>query len=90
VWLFVLFFGASNGAITLARAGLVADIYGSTHYGQLNGVISFAVSILGASAPLIAGTLHDISGNYSSVLVVLTMTTLLATGMMYRVKDMIS
>ena len=86
VWAFVLFFGASNGAITLARAGLLADIYGPKHYGQLSGVMSFAVSITGAFAPVVAGTLHDISGNYTIMLVVLVLTTLCSVGMMYRVK----
>jgi hypothetical protein len=30
--------GWSRGAMTPARAALVADLYGPTHYGQINGV----------------------------------------------------
>jgi MFS family permease len=71
VWLFVLFYGASNGAITLARAALLADMFGSTNYGQLNGVISFAIAITGAVAPLLAGALHERTGDYTLTLVLL-------------------
>ena len=65
VWLFALLFGASNGAITLARAALLAETFGSAQYGQLNGVISLLTAITAAFAPLIAGILHEISGGYN-------------------------
>jgi MFS family permease len=71
VWLFVFFYGASNGAITLARAALLADIFGSANYGQLNGIISFAVAITGAVAPLLAGYLHEQTGSYNTTLFIL-------------------
>jgi MFS family permease len=75
VWLFVLFYGASNGAITLARAALLADIFGSANYGQLGGVISFAVAITGAIAPLLAGALHESTGDYTLILMLLVIMT---------------
>jgi MFS family permease len=84
VWLFVLFYGASNGAITLARAALLADSFGSTHYGQLNGVISFAVAMTGAVAPLLAGTLHEYTGNYTLILGVLVVLTSLSAALVAR------
>jgi cyanate permease len=68
VWMFVLFYGSSNGAITLARAALLADKFGSANYGQLNNLISFAVAITGAAAPLLAGYLHERTGNYTLTL----------------------
>jgi cyanate permease len=87
VWMFILFFGASNGAITLARAGLVAKMYGSKHYGQLSGVIALATSVLGALAPLLAGVLHDLTGDYLAVLIVIVVTTLSSVMMMVKVKQ---
>ncbi len=86
VWLFVLFYGASNGAITLARAALLANIFGSTNYGQLNGVISFAVAITGATAPLLAGTLHERTGDYTLTLALLVVLTSLAALLVARVR----
>jgi MFS family permease len=89
VWVFVVLFGASNGAITLARAGLLADIYGSKHYGQLSGVIALATSMVGALAPLVAGLLHDFTGGYKIVLGILILTTLSSMIMMTRVRRVI-
>jgi MFS family permease len=86
VWLFVILFGASNGAITLARAGLLAEIYGSRHYGQLNGVMALVTAVMGAVAPLLAGILHDVTGGYTVVLVVIVLTTISSTWMIYKVK----
>jgi MFS family permease len=85
VWLFVLFYGASNGAITLARAALLADIFGSSNYGQLNGVISFSVAITGAIAPLLAGTLHERTGDYTLTLGLLVVLTSLSALLVARV-----
>lgn len=85
VWLFVLFYGASNGAITLARAALLADSFGSANYGQLNGVISFAVAITGAIAPLLAGKLHDSTGDYTFTLALLVILTSLSALLVARV-----
>jgi MFS family permease len=87
VWLFVIFFGASNGAITLARAGLLAEIYGSGHYGQLSGIIAFATSLMGAIAPLLAGILRDVTGGYTVVLVVIVLITISSVWMIYQVKS---
>jgi MFS family permease len=89
VWLFVLFYGASNGAITLARAALLADIFGSANYGQLNGVISFAVAMTGAVAPLLAGTLHERTGDYTltlGLLVILTSLSALSVAQVRQLK----
>ncbi len=89
VWVFVVLFGASNGAITLARAGLLADIYGSKNYGQLGGVVALATAVMGALSPLLAGVLHDLTGRYEMVLVALVFTTLSAIVMMIQVRKVI-
>jgi MFS family permease len=86
VWLFVFFYGASNGAITLARAGLLADIFGSASYGQLNGMISFAVALTSAAAPLLAGALHERTGNYTFTLVLLVIVTALSALLVAQVR----
>jgi MFS family permease len=94
VWLFVFFYGASNGAITLARAALLADIFGSANYGQLNGIISFAVAITGAMAPLLAGYLHEQTGNYNTTLLTLvvlaSISALLVARASHKARDTLS
>jgi hypothetical protein len=58
VWLFVTLFGA----ITPARAALVAERYGSSHYGKIAGVLALAVSLARAAAPVSASWLYALGG----------------------------
>jgi MFS family permease len=76
VCLFVTLYGASNGATTLSRAGLVAERYGPAHYGSLNGVVALVVAVVGAFAPLGAGALYALSDGYEVVLWALVVASL--------------
>jgi len=74
VWAFVLLYGMSNGAGTLARAGLVAELYGP----QSCGGISLVVSLTQGLGPIGAGLLHGVAGGYDAVLGILIAASLLA------------
>lgn len=82
VWAFVVGYGASNGAITLARALLVADLFGTRHYGQITGWLALPVSLGTAVAPLAAGIARDALGNYDAVLAVLVGCTAAAAALL--------
>ena len=71
VWAFVILYGSTNGAITIARASLTAELFPTRVYGQVSGAISLVVSISTSLAPFLAGVLHQHSGNYQSTLWVL-------------------
>ncbi|MEZ4631456.1 MAG: MFS transporter [Deinococcales bacterium] len=45
LWLFALFMGLANGARTLARAALIADHFGSQHYGTISGMMTSFIAI---------------------------------------------
>lgn len=60
-------FGLGNGAVTILRAGLVADWYGLRHYGAANGVVARAALFGRAAGPFVAGSLWS---QTSSVMVV--------------------
>ncbi len=60
-------FGLGNGAVTILRAGLVADWYGLRHYGAANGVVGRAALFGRAAGPFVAGALW---GQTHSVLAV--------------------
>lgn len=64
---FVVLFGAGFGAITPARAALVAELFGTEHYGSLNGVLALAITLSRAIAPVGAGVLAGWAG-YTSTL----------------------
>jgi MFS family permease len=71
VWLFVIVFGAGFGAITPARASLVAELYGPRDYGAISGAIGLFTTAARALAPVGASLLHDRAGGYHLVVIVL-------------------
>jgi MFS family permease len=85
MWLFAVLFGAANGATTLARASLVAELYGSAHYGNISGVMTTLIGITQTIAPVAVGALHDLSGSYTPALWSMVATSLLAALCVVRV-----
>ena len=76
VWVFVVLFGAGFGAITPARAALVAELYGPAQYGGISGVLALALSVTRAAAPVGASVVHAMAGGtpaggYDTVVLVL-------------------
>lgn len=78
VWLFVILFGLGFGAITPARAALVAETYGPKHYGSITGVLTMAGSGARALAPVGAGLLYAVFLSYGPVLWLLLALSILA------------
>jgi MFS family permease len=67
VWAFVALFGAGLGAITPARAALVADLFGTAAYGRISGALTLVTSVAKASAPVGASLLYGLGSGYTSV-----------------------
>ncbi len=86
LWLFALCFGLANGASTLARAALVAELYGARAYGSIIGTMATPIAVVQTIAPLAAGLLHDATGNYNIVLWSLIVVALLASVSVSRVR----
>lgn len=78
LWVFAGLFGLANGSMSLAKAALVAETYGSKHYGSISGNLTLFTSFASMLAPLGAGLLHDWSGNYSLVLWILAGASLVS------------
>jgi hypothetical protein len=68
VALFVVLFGLGFGALTLARAGLIAEWYGRAHYGAIGGALALCTT----------GALSVWVGGYSQVLVGVAVVAALA------------
>ena len=77
---FVALFGASFGAITPARAALVADHYGSAHYAKINSVLGLFITGARAIAPVGAGISYDLLGSYALIFWALAGLSALAAG----------
>jgi MFS family permease len=68
VWAFIALYGSTNGAITIARAALTADLFDNRIYGAVSGGLALVVGLTGAFAPFLAGALHERSGDYQSTI----------------------
>ncbi|MGN6564585.1 MAG: MFS transporter [Thermomicrobiales bacterium] len=85
VFAFVVLFGLGFGAITPARAALVAELYGARHYGSINGVLALFVTGARALAPVTAGVLYGAFGHYEPVFWILIAVALAATLAVLRI-----
>ena len=68
VWACVALFGAGFGAITPARAALLAELYGPREYGRISGVLAMYLALARAAAPVGASILYALGGGYAPVL----------------------
>lgn len=74
---FVLLFGGGFGAITPARAALVADVAHPRQYGRLNSVVALGMTLARALGPLGMSALYDLTSGYTLALELLIVTSLL-------------
>ncbi len=63
----VVMLGAANGMATLARATIVAEIFGPRHYGSISGAVALGANGARAVAPVGAALLAVALGGYARV-----------------------
>ncbi len=80
IGLFILLFGTSQGAATLARPSILAELYGSTHYGRISSIMAIFLTVTATSAPLGASLVYDSFHSYQPVLWIVLILALGATG----------
>ncbi len=66
--LFVALFGMAIGTHTLTRPLMVADRYGTSHYGRISSSMVIFLTLAGTMSPFAAGLLFDAFGSYNPVL----------------------
>jgi MFS family permease len=77
---FILLFGAAQGAATLARPSILAELYGVAHFGRISSVMALFLTATWTIGPLGASLLFDRFGTYDLVLWLVALLALLATG----------
>jgi MFS family permease len=65
VWAFVILFGAGFGAITPARASLLAELFGAAQYGRIAGALALVLALARTIAPVGASWLYLAGGGPS-------------------------
>ncbi|SFA94276.1 Cyanate permease [Amycolatopsis marina] len=73
--------GMARGILTLLNATAVTDRWGALHYGRLTGVLSAPRTVTTALAPWAGASLAAVTGDYSSMFLVLAAMTLAATAL---------
>jgi MFS family permease len=86
IGLFILVFGASQGAATLARPSILAELYGTSHYGRISSVMAIFLTLTSTSAPLGASLLYDHFGSYQLVLWIVLILASAATTVVFLAK----
>jgi len=86
LWTFAVLFGIANGASTLARAGLIAAVFGPAHYGSISGSMTLFIAVAQTLAPLAIGLMRDRTGTYDWALVVLAVLAAVAAAAVSRVR----
>jgi MFS family permease len=84
--MFLVIFGTSYGAKTLARASVIAELFGSSHYGRISSVMSTFLTFAGTAAPVGAGIIYDHFGSYDPVLWVILILGIAAVVVVYFAK----
>lgn len=82
VAIFVVLFGAGFGAMSPARAALIAEVYGTTYYARINSIVGLFITGARAVAPIGVGILVDRLGYYQPIFWGMTVVSLLAAGIM--------
>src|SRR6185369_9516098 len=76
----VVFLGASNGMATLARATIVAEIFGAANYGSISGAMSVGSTMARAAGPVASSLLLAALGGYPVVFWLLAASLVIAGG----------
>lgn len=69
--LFAVLYGAGNGAMTVVRGALPAELYGREHYGAIAGTLAMPGLLARAVGPSLAAVLWTWLGGYGAVTMVL-------------------
>jgi MFS family permease len=68
---FAVIYGIGNGAMTIVRGAIPAELFGRGAYGAINGAMAAPVTVAKAAGPLIAALLFVALGGYDGTLWVL-------------------
>jgi MFS family permease len=80
----------SYGARTLARPSILAELFGSTHYGRISSVMAIFLTLAATAAPVGAGILYDHFGSYEPMLWIIFLLAVAAVSIMFFAKPEVS
>jgi predicted MFS family arabinose efflux permease len=76
---FAVIYGIGNGAMTIVRGAIPAELFGRDAYGAINGAMAAPVTVAKAAGPLVAALLFAWLGGYDRTLLVLIAIGVIST-----------
>ncbi|HEX5639892.1 MAG TPA: MFS transporter [Burkholderiaceae bacterium] len=76
---FAVIYGIGNGAMTVVRGAIAAELFGREAYGAINGAMAAPVIVAKAAGPLVAALLFAGLGGYDGTLLVLIVIGVIST-----------
>ncbi|MBK8026583.1 MAG: hypothetical protein IPK19_35645 [Chloroflexi bacterium] len=77
---FILLFGAAQGAGTLARPAILANLYGAANFGRIASIMTIFLTAASTTAPLMASLIYDGTCSYQPVVWVVVAFGTASTG----------
>lgn len=87
VVVFAVLFGSGAGASTLARAELLADMYGAVYFGSISEIQTLVITVANSLAPVGMGVLYMVTGSYQQVLWTLMVVSVAAVVAVLLMRD---
>ena len=72
LFVFAAVYGFAHGGFFTVMSPTLAEYFGTGSHGVIFGIVLFSGTIGGATGPLLAGKLFDMSGNYDVIFMILT------------------
>lgn len=85
IWVFVFFYGATLGMITLVRPALTAGTYGAASFGRINSVMGFIMTLAITAGPVGASIIYERMGGYFPAIVLAVIITAVGVLVLLRV-----
>jgi MFS family permease len=77
LYLFAVVYGVAHGGFFTAFSPLIAEFFGIKFHGALFGITMFSGNLGGASGPVMAGYIFDITGAYAGAIWICTAVSIL-------------
>ena len=75
-YIFLIFFGLGNGAITPIRLAAGARYYGRKAFTSILGIMMLFITPISMLSPIYTGWIHDTTGSYTTALLVFTVLSI--------------
>jgi len=78
LYLFAVIYGFAHGGFFALISPLIAELFGLSSHGVIFGIVNFSGTIGGATGPLLAGRIFDVTGSYQLAFLVCAVVMVVA------------